>query len=114
MGFVPFQLGRYSVFRPLGAGGMAEVYLARQEGAAGFERQVVIKRVRPDLLAMPRFKAMFLDEARITQQVRHPNIVEILDLGEDAQGFYMVLEYVDGGDLMSLLARAVTLLTADF
>lgn len=105
-GFQPFHLGRFDVLAPLGAGGMAEVYLGRTSGAAGFEKHVAIKRVRGALVEDPSMVQLFLQEARVTQRVRHPNIVDILELQEDEDGgFYMVLEFVDGPDVGHLASQ---------
>jgi serine/threonine protein kinase len=66
-------LGKYELVRPLAQGGMAEIFLARQSGPAGFEKQVVIKRVLPHLAADKDFVEMFLDEARLAARLSHPN-----------------------------------------
>lgn len=108
-GFQPHRLDRFDVLAPLGAGGMADVFLARGAGVAGFERLFAIKRVRPQMLADEQAVALFIREARVTQNVRHPNIVDIVELQQDEHGLYMVLEYLDGPDagrLTSSLSRA--------
>lgn len=89
----------YLPARRLAVGGMAEVLLARQQGLAGFERLVVIKRVRPQLKSDKRFVEMFLNEGRLAAQLRHPNIVEIHDVVREDDEFYIVMEYVSGEDL---------------
>ena len=81
---------------------MAEVYLARQEGMAGFKRLAVIKRILPQFSASPSVAEMLLDEARIAAQLNHPNIVQIFELGQEEGQYFIVLEYVDGADLATL------------
>jgi hypothetical protein len=73
-------LGRYSLFGAIGSGGMATVHLARLSGAAGFSRVVAIKRMHPHLARDPAFVTMFTDEARVAARIRHPNVVQTLDV----------------------------------
>jgi serine/threonine protein kinase len=89
-------LGRYRVVRELAKGGMGVVYLARAEGAVGFVKPVVIKLVLPEHAADDRFRNMFVREARILANLRHPGIVDVLELGEEDGAYVMVLEYVRG------------------
>jgi serine/threonine protein kinase len=92
-------LGRYRVVRKLAKGGMGAVYLGRTEGSAGFTRPVVIKRMLADLLADPESTKMFVREAHILSNLRHPSIVGVLDFGDEATAKIMVLEYVHGYDV---------------
>jgi serine/threonine protein kinase len=93
-------LGRYRLVMPLAKGGQGVVYLARGEGAAGFTLPVVIKRVLTPIAADPESIERFVREARITAQLRHPDIVSILDFEQESDDSYvMVLEYVHGYDL---------------
>jgi serine/threonine-protein kinase len=89
-------LGRYRVVRELAKGGMGVVYLARAEGAVGFVKPVVVKLVLPEHAADDRFRNMFVREARILANLRHPGIVDVLELGEEDGAYVMVLEYVRG------------------
>src|SRR5207253_4250027 len=89
---------------PIGEGGMAAVWVARQEGKRGFEKLVAIKTILPRLAHDPRFQKMFLDEARIASAIDHPNVARILDLGEERDVLYLVMEWVDG-DALSRLQR---------
>src|SRR6185369_11515341 len=73
--------GSYTLLEQIGVGGMAEVFLARHAGVEGFEKEVVIKRIRPHLSATDAFVTMFLGEAKLAAQLAHPNIVQIHDLG---------------------------------
>lgn len=92
-------LGRYRVVRVLAHGGMGVLYLGRTEGAAGFARPVVVKRILPHLVANPRMAGLFVREARILSELQHPGIVNILDFGEEDGAYVMVLEFVRGYDL---------------
>jgi serine/threonine protein kinase len=86
---------------------MATVYLARLSGAGGFQRFVGIKRLHPHLAREPEFIEMFLEEARLAARIHHPNVVPILEIGTSDQGYYIVMEYVEGDTLANLIARAV-------
>jgi len=93
---VPTALGRYKLRTKLATGGMAEVFLADLDGAAGFEKPVVIKRLLPDLAANPDVVAMFLEEGRIAARLSHPNVCQILDLGREGGEYFIAMEYLDG------------------
>jgi serine/threonine-protein kinase len=99
------RFGRYELLRRIAIGGMAEIFLARETGLAGFERLVIIKRVLPSLAEDMDFIDMFLDEARLAARLTHPNIVHIYELGEENGAYYIAMEYVPGGDLHELLGR---------
>ena len=97
------RLGRYEVDHLLARGGMGEVYLGRVHGAHGFERAVVIKTIRTELLADERAALMFVDEARIAAGLHHRNIVQILDFDRFDGGAFLVTEYIEGCDLRAML-----------
>ncbi len=97
------RVGRYELLQPLGAGGMAELFRARATGPAGFEREVVIKRILPTHGDDAEFIRMFEDEARILGLMHHPNVVEAYDFGEEGGTPYLALEYVDGPSLSRVL-----------
>jgi len=82
------------------------VYLARLGGVAGFQRFVAIKRLHPHLARESEFVDMFLDEARLAARIHHPNVVPILEIGESDQGYYLVMEYIEGDTAARLLARS--------
>lgn len=82
---------------------MANVYLARFHGPAGFEKMVAIKRVHEHLTDREDFVQMFLDEARVAARICHPNVVQVLELGVHEQSYYMAMEYVPGETLLSLV-----------
>jgi serine/threonine protein kinase len=92
-------LERYRVVQPLGSGGMGVVYLGRTEGAAGFTRPVVIKRLRAAFAGEREHNDMFVREARILSNLQHPNIVSVVDFGQEGREYVMILEYVHGYDL---------------
>lgn len=100
------EFGRYRLLERIGVGGMAEVFVARSLGAGDFIRNVVVKRMLPQLAQEPESVAMFLDEARLGAKLHHAHIVSVLDLGETAGDYFMVLEHVDGVDLGTVEARA--------
>jgi serine/threonine protein kinase len=103
------RLGRYDLLARLGAGGMGEVFLGRATGAAGFEKQVVIKRILPQLAGDERFVRRLLEEGKLQVQLQHSGIVQVLDLGEIGGVPYLVMEYVDGRDLRELFSLSRTL-----
>jgi serine/threonine protein kinase len=98
-------LGRYELLRPLARGGMAEVYLARRR-AAGIEKWLVVKRMRPETLGDPRFLDLFVREARLSMSLVHQNIVPVFDFGKIDDQVFLAMERVEGKDLGSSLARA--------
>jgi eukaryotic-like serine/threonine-protein kinase len=100
------RLGRYELALRLARGGMAEVFLARQAGPAGFEKMVAVKRILPHLSRSPEFVQMFLDEARIAALLDHPHITHVYDVGEADGLYYLAMEYVAGEDLGEIMARA--------
>lgn len=102
---IPRTLGRYEVVGVLGRGGMATVYLARHVGEAGFQRLLAIKVLHPHLAHEREFVTMLLDEARIAARLHHPNLVPIVDLGSEGVLHYVVMEYVEGCTVSSLLAK---------
>jgi serine/threonine-protein kinase len=95
--------GRYRLLRRIGRGGMAEAFLAVMEGAKGFRRKCVVKRIRPDKARSTYFTQMFVDEARITAVLHHPNIVQVYEFGEVGNLFYLTMEYLDGRNLGAML-----------
>jgi serine/threonine protein kinase len=94
---------RYELVELIGSGGMAEVYRARMVGAVGFEKQVAIKRLLPHVNADQEFVQRFVDEARLTARLVHPNICQILDFGTMDGCYFIAMEYVDGLDLAGVL-----------
>src|SRR5882724_11901923 len=85
---------------------MAEVFLARKKGPAGFKKLVVIKRILPHLAREPEFITMFLDEARLAAQLEHPNVVQVFDMGEEQGAYYLAMEYLGGETIAGIARRA--------
>ena len=96
-------IGNYEVIHKLATGGMGEVYLAKQRGPVAFSRSVVLKRLHPGYTSDPQFVSMFLNEAQISANLTHPNIVHIYELFEDGDSYVIAMEYVRGGTVLSLL-----------
>lgn len=99
------QLGRYTLVRRIGKGGMGEVWLAKSTGAHGFEKNVALKRILPQFSSNPHVVNMLVDEARISVLLNHPNVVQVLELGEEDGEYFIAMEYVDGFALSRLLRR---------
>ena len=78
------HLGRYELLARLASGGMGEIFLARLEGAAGFEKLFVVKRILPHLADDARFRQMLIGEARIASMLSHANICQVYELGDEA------------------------------
>ena len=97
---------RYRVLNKIAHGGMAEIFLALQVGAEGFQKPVVLKRILPTLAADPTFVRMLVDEAHIASTLNHSNLVQVLDLGKSGDQFFLVLEFVDGWSLEQVRRRA--------
>src|SRR5581483_3023102 len=103
---LPSQFGRYTLIERLAVGGMAEVFRAKIVSSHGFEKVIVIKRILPHLAADRTFVSMFIDEAKLTAQLTHPKIVQILDFGAVSGQYFTALEFVDGFDALGLLRIA--------
>src|SRR5258708_4839364 len=99
-------LGRYELLSRVGSGGMATVWAARHRGAHGFSRIVALKTMLPELSDDADFQRMFLAEAKLAARIRHPNVVETLDLGEDEDLLYIVMEWIDGVTLSAIMKSA--------
>ena len=97
-------LGRYELIGEIASGGMATVFLARRDGAGGFQRLVAVKRLHPHLAHQEEFVQMFLDEARLAAAIHHPHVVPIL---ESENGNYVVMEFIEGDTLAGLSERAL-------
>lgn len=95
-------LGRYELLLPIASGGMATVWVARSRGSRGFSKTVAVKTILPNLSDDPTFEQMFLDEAAIASKIQHPNVAQIIDLGEEDELLYLAMEWVDGESLSTL------------
>src|SRR5688572_20893640 len=104
---IPPRLAEFEIIRRLGAGGMAEVFLAKKRGAEGTFKLLVVKRILPAHGSSRRFRAMFAEEAQLATRLNHPNIdqvYEFQDYGEEGQ--LLSMEYVEGPDLRRLMRGA--------
>ncbi|MBL4689083.1 MAG: serine/threonine protein kinase [Nannocystaceae bacterium] len=97
------RLGRYLVGQRLAVGGMGEIYAARAEGVAGFEKMVVLKLVHPAFAADPEFVRMLQSEARLAALLSHPNVVQVFDLGFECGEYFIAMAYVHGKSARELL-----------
>jgi len=100
------RFGKYVLIDRIAVGGMAEIFLARQEGLEGFEKTIVIKRIRPHLSNQQSFVNMFLNEAKLAAQLNHPNIVQIYDLGRISDSYFIAMEYIFGRDMRRIIPKA--------
>lgn len=100
---LPRTFGRYTLFELIGRGGMAEIYLARQETDLGATRLAVVKQILPAFSDDPRFGEMLTHEAKLAAQLNHARIVQVYDLGRENERLYIAMEYVEGFDLNALL-----------
>lgn len=104
----PQRFGKYTLLKRIATGGMADIFLAHMKSNLGFEKEVVIKRLRAEHAANPDLVGMFLDEARTAANLTHPNIAQIFDLGEaEAGGYFIAMEYVRGVDLRHICAQGI-------
>jgi serine/threonine protein kinase len=103
--FAPRVVGRYLLCDVFASGGMATLHLGRLMGPEGFSRTVAIKQLHPQYAYDPKFVAMFLDEARLASRVHHPNVVSPQDVISHPPDLFMVMDYVHGEPLSSLLKR---------
>ncbi len=104
---IPF--GNYRLQRRIARGGMAEVFLAAQQGPEGFQRKVAVKRILPHLADVPQFRDMFMDEARLAARLSHPNIAHIYEFGSFRDNYFIAMEYIDGVDLGALLVEGASM-----
>src|SRR5262245_17450713 len=106
-GPVPQTFGKYSLIERIAVGGMAEIYRAKTFGAAGFEKELVIKRILSQFSTDDEFVRMFIDEARLAARLQHANVVQIYDFDRvelpPGPSYYIAMEWVDGKDLRQLL-----------
>ena len=99
-------VGRYRVLRRLAVGGMAEIYLAQARGIEGFAKYVVLKRILPQFAASESFVNLFLNEARVTAAIDHPNVASVYDIGAIDGVYFFAMEYLHGEHLGHILRNA--------
>jgi serine/threonine protein kinase/tetratricopeptide (TPR) repeat protein len=106
---IPSQIAQFEIVRRLGAGGMAEVFLAKKRGAEGTFKVVVVKRILPAFTTSRRFRSMFIDEAQLATRLNHPNVVQVYEFSnEGEEGHVLAMEWVEGCDLGHLMNAAKT------
>lgn len=115
---LPERIGPYRILSRLGAGGMAEVFLAHAYGASGFEKKIAIKQLLPELRGEPELEKLLLEEARLGALLSHECLIGVHELGVDRGVYYVRMDYVDGADLAALAAHeamdpALALLVAE-
>jgi len=99
-------LGKYEIVRELAIGGMAAIYLARVRGHAGFEKNVVLKVLLPNLATDANLVESFLDEARLAATLRHSNIADVFDVGTEGKHYYFAMEHVHGENARTVRIEA--------
>lgn len=95
--------GKYFLMKKLAAGGMGEIFLARQQGPAGFQKVLVVKKILAHLTENKEFIEAFLGEARLAAQMNHRNIVQVFELGEEGGVYFIAMEYVQGKTLRDVI-----------
>ena len=101
------RVGRYTVVKHLASGGMAELYIARQQAVGGFEKQLVLKLLQGRFADNARVVEMFLDEARLAAKLNHPSIVHVYDVAEDDGVKFIAMEHIHGETLTDIIRRGV-------
>lgn len=104
---LPYKMGRFTLCRELGAGGMATVYLSKMRLAAGIERLVAVKTIHSHLAKEQTFVDMFLDEAKIASHISHPNVCAVYDFGDVGGIYYISMEYLVGEPLIDFVNEIV-------
>ncbi len=99
----PLVIGRYALFDIIAAGGMATVHIGRLLGPVGFCRTVAVKRLHPMFARDPEFVSMFLDEARLAARIRHPHVIQTVDVVATKGELFVVMDYVEGESLSRLM-----------
>ncbi len=96
-------LGRYQLLVPIASGGMAEVWAARLHGTRGFTKLVAIKTIRRGVMDDTRLEQMLLAEAHLASRIQHPNVVSTIELGEQDETLFLVMEWADAEPLSTLI-----------
>jgi hypothetical protein len=102
----PEMVGAYELLLPIASGGMGTVYLARKRGPGGFEREVALKLTHSFLREQPEWTAELIEEAKLASRIHHPNVVQVLDVEDDAFGVFLVMQYIEGDTLHALRRHA--------
>src|SRR3984885_15124170 len=99
----PQTFGKYVLEKELAVGGMARLLLATLRGAGGFEKKLVVKQIRDKLASDDEFIRRFVEEAKTTVALAHPNIVPVYELGVELGTYFLAMEFVEGASLAELL-----------
>ncbi|MEZ4320063.1 MAG: serine/threonine-protein kinase [Myxococcota bacterium] len=99
--------GKYFLVDKIATGGMAEIFKAKTYGQGGFENLLVIKRILPHVGANEDFVGMFIDEAKVSVALQHPNIVRVYDFGQILEDYFIAMECVEGKDVRAMLRKHV-------
>jgi serine/threonine-protein kinase len=99
------SLGHYEILRPLGKGGMAEVFRVRVSAGRFLGRELALKRLLPSLRKDEEAVRLFTAEAELSRHLHHPNIVQVLEVGSDADDIYIVMDLIDGRDVAQIIKR---------
>ena len=102
---VQTDVDRYVIVEYLAEGGMGAIYLGKKVGMGGFEKEVVLKQLLPEFTSQPEFIDLFLREAKLSASLDHANIVHTIDLVAAGNDYFIVMEYVRGGDMRAILRR---------
>lgn len=97
--------GPYTLLKRIAVGGMGEIFLSKQDMAAGFERYLVVKRILSSYSDDDKFVQMFLNEARLAALLNHPNIVQIFDFGQHNSLYFIAMEFLEGRDLRKIVKK---------
>jgi len=103
---LPRKFGKYILLEKVATGGMAEIFRSKNVGAAGFEREIAIKRILPHFTEDENFVRMFIDEATIAAKLHHANIVQIFDFDQVEETYFIAMEYVEGKDLKQTMKKS--------
>jgi serine/threonine-protein kinase len=103
------NFGKYFLLKKIAAGGMGEIYVAKLTGPMAFEKLLVLKRVLQKHVENDEFLDMFFAEARVAAQLSHPNVVQIYEMGQIDDAYFIAMEYVSGKSLKDIVERAVAL-----
>ena len=101
----PLQLGRYRIIDRIDAGGMAEVFRATAVNEKGQQQEVALKVILPSFARDKKYTTMLRNEAELASMLQHPNIVQMLELGNDRGTYFVAMEYVDGKNLRHILDK---------
>src|SRR4051812_16683066 len=97
------HIGRYEIIERVGTGGVAEAFRAMARGPGGYQRELIIKSILPELACDPEFVRLFIEEAKLLGMIHHPNVVQVYDFGEQDGRHFLALEYLNGPCLEQIL-----------